>query len=163
LNECYQCGKCHTVCPVTKVEDDALGGLNLVYNTFKKQHDGVPLWTCLACDACSAVCPLDIQYSDYILEERAKVHAKMAADGDTNHGIIFDSSVKLLRAVGVQPMILDRSFMKCCGHDQLWQGKVDVFERMRDYNTKIIKMLGVKTFITSCAEGYRTFKLDYKL
>ena len=45
LNECYQCGKCHTVCPVTKVEDDALGGLNLVYNTFKKQHDGVPLWT----------------------------------------------------------------------------------------------------------------------
>src|SRR5436190_2018143 len=81
LNECYQCGKCHTVCPVTKVEDDALGGLNLVYNTFKKQHDGVPLWTCLACDACSAVCPLDIQYSDYILEERAKIHARMAADG----------------------------------------------------------------------------------
>src|SRR5256712_1921091 len=64
--------------------------------------------------------------------------------GDTNHGIIFDSSVKLLRAVGIQPMILDRSFMKCCGHDQLWQGKVDVFERMREYNTKIIKMLGVK-------------------
>ncbi|HEY5605998.1 MAG TPA: (Fe-S)-binding protein, partial [Thermoplasmata archaeon] len=81
LNECYQCGKCHTVCPVTKVEDDALGGLNLVYNTFKKQHDGVPLWTCLACDACSAVCPLDIKYSDYILEERSKVHARMAADG----------------------------------------------------------------------------------
>src|SRR5207237_799735 len=60
--------------------------------------------------------------------------------GDTNHGIIFDSSIKLLRAVGIQPMILDRSFMKCCGHDQLWQGKVDVFERMRDYNTRIVKM-----------------------
>ncbi|MEK6987786.1 MAG: 4Fe-4S dicluster domain-containing protein [Candidatus Thermoplasmatota archaeon] len=81
LNECYQCGKCHTVCPVTKVEDDALGGLNLVYNSFKKQHDGVPLWTCLACDACSAVCPLDIKYSDYILEERSKAHARSAADG----------------------------------------------------------------------------------
>lgn len=81
LNECYQCGKCHTVCPVTKVEDDALGGLNLVYNTFKKQHDGVPLWTCLACDACSAVCPLDIKYSDYILEERAKSMGRLAADG----------------------------------------------------------------------------------
>ncbi|MEK6851413.1 MAG: 4Fe-4S dicluster domain-containing protein [Candidatus Thermoplasmatota archaeon] len=79
LNECYQCGKCHTVCPVTKVEDDALGGLNLVYNTFKKQHDGVPLWTCLACDACSAVCPLDIHYSDYILEERSKVVASQAS------------------------------------------------------------------------------------
>ncbi len=81
LNECYQCGKCHTVCPITKVEDDALGGLNLVYNSFKKQHDGVPLWTCLACDACSAVCPLDIKYSDYIIEERSKAHARAAADG----------------------------------------------------------------------------------
>ena len=83
--------------------------------------------------------------------------------GETNHGIIFDSSIKLLRAVGIEPMILDRSFMKCCGHDQLWQGKVDVFETMRDYNTKIIQMLGVKTLVTSCAEGYRTFKLDYGL
>jgi len=83
--------------------------------------------------------------------------------GDTNHGIIFDSSIKLLRAVGIEPMVLDRSFMKCCGHDQLWQGKVDVFEKMRDYNTRIIKMLGVKTLVTSCAEGYRTFRLDYKL
>jgi len=81
LNECYQCGKCHTVCPVTKVEDDALGGLNLVYNTYKRQHDGVPLWTCLACDACSAVCPLDIKYSDYILEERARSAGRLAADG----------------------------------------------------------------------------------
>ncbi len=84
LNECYQCGKCHEVCPVTKVEDDAVGGLNLVYNTFKKQHDGVPLWTCLACDACSAVCPLDIKYSDYILEERAKALAMPAPDGGTS-------------------------------------------------------------------------------
>ena len=81
LNECYQCGKCHTVCPITKVEDDALGGLNLVYNSFKKQHDGVPLWTCLACDAFSAVCPLDIKYSDYIIEERSRAHARAAADG----------------------------------------------------------------------------------
>ncbi len=81
LNECYQCGKCHTVCPVTKVEDDALGGLNLVYNSFKKQHDGVPMWTCLACDACSAVCPLDIKYSDYVLEERARAMGRLAVDG----------------------------------------------------------------------------------
>src|SRR3972149_5340898 len=83
--------------------------------------------------------------------------------GDTNHGIIFASSIKPPRAGGREPMILDRSFMKCCGHDQLWQGKVDVFRKMRDYNTKIIKMIGVKTLVTSCAEGYRTLRLDYKL
>ncbi|MEE9236764.1 MAG: 4Fe-4S dicluster domain-containing protein [Thermoplasmata archaeon] len=73
LNECYQCGRCHIVCPITKVEADALGGLNLVYNVYKRQHDGVPMWSCLTCDACSAVCPLDINYSAYVLTERAKV------------------------------------------------------------------------------------------
>ncbi len=73
LNECYQCGRCHIVCPITKVEPDALGGLNLVYNVYKRQHDGVPMWSCLTCDACSAVCPLDINYSAYVLTERAKV------------------------------------------------------------------------------------------
>ncbi|MEE8199432.1 MAG: 4Fe-4S dicluster domain-containing protein [Thermoplasmata archaeon] len=64
LNECYQCGRCHLVCPITKVDADALGGLNLVYNVYKRQHDGVPMWACLTCDACSAVCPVDINYSD---------------------------------------------------------------------------------------------------
>ncbi len=72
LNECYQCGRCHLVCPITKADADALGGLNLVYNVYKKQHDGVPMWACLTCDACSAVCPLDINYSVYVLAERAK-------------------------------------------------------------------------------------------
>lgn len=73
LNECYQCGRCHLVCPITKVDADALGGLNLVYNVYKRQHDGVPMWACLTCDACSAVCPLDIDYSAYVLTERARV------------------------------------------------------------------------------------------
>lgn len=73
LNECYQCGRCHLVCPITKADADALGGLNLVYNVYKRQHDGVPMWACLTCDACSAVCPLDINYSAYVLTERARV------------------------------------------------------------------------------------------
>ena len=73
LNECYQCGRCHLVCPITKVDADALGGLNLVYNVYKRQHDGVPMWACLTCDACSAVCPVDINYSDYVLTERARI------------------------------------------------------------------------------------------
>ena len=97
---------------------------------------------------------------DYYDQEMQFSHLNF---GDTDHGIIFDSSVKLLKAVGIEPTILDRSFMKCCGHDQLWQGKVDVFQKMRDHNTRVIKMLGVKTIVVSCAEGYRTFKLDYKL
>lgn len=87
--------------------------------------------------------------------------------GVTDHGIIFDSSVKLMEALGLDPVILDREFMKCCGHDQLWQGKVDVWNKLRDYNETLMHRIfaecGVKTLVTSCAEGYRTFKLDYDL
>ncbi|MCJ2520608.1 MAG: hypothetical protein LN412_06665 [Candidatus Thermoplasmatota archaeon] len=87
--------------------------------------------------------------------------------GETDHGVIFDSSVKLLEAMGMKPIILDRSFMKCCGHDQLWQGKIDVWNKLREYNETLMKRIfekaGVKTLIVSCAEGYRTFKLDYDL
>jgi len=83
--------------------------------------------------------------------------------GETNHGIIIDSTIKLLRAVGIDPLVLERTYMKCCGHDQLWQGKTEAFLKMRDYNTKIIKQLGVKTIVVSCGEGYRTFLKDYNL
>ncbi len=87
--------------------------------------------------------------------------------GETDHGIIFDSSIKLLKAIGITPVVLDRSFMKCCGHDQLWQGKVDVWNKLREYNETLMKRIfeqaGVKTLLVSCAEGYRTFKLDYDL
>ncbi len=83
--------------------------------------------------------------------------------GETNHGIIHDSSLKLLKSVGIEPLVLERSFMKCCGHDQLWQGKSQVFQALRDYNTQIMKRLEVKTLILNCAEGYRTFIKDYEL
>lgn len=87
--------------------------------------------------------------------------------GDTDHGIIFDSSIKLLKAIGITPFVLDRSFMKCCGHDQLWQGKIDVWNKLREYNETLMKRIfaaaGTKTLVVSCAEGYRTFKLDYDL
>ncbi len=87
--------------------------------------------------------------------------------GVTDHGIIFDSSVKLMEALGLDPVILDREFMKCCGHDQLWQGKVDVWNKLREYNETLMHRIfaecEVKTLVTSCAEGYRTFKLDYDL
>jgi len=53
--------------------------------------------------------------------------------------------------------------MKCCGHDVLWQGKKDVFDRLKAYNTKYLREIGIDTLITSCAECYRTFSKDYEL
>lgn len=81
-------------------------------------------------------------------------------DVGTDFGEITTSSLKLLDRAGIKPMVMQ---MKCCGHDVLWQGKRDVFERLKEYNRRYIKESGIDTLITSCAECYRTFCEDYDL
>jgi len=75
-------------------------------------------------------------------------------------GEIAVSSIKLLNKLGIHPKIMQ---MKCCGHDQKWQGKQKLFQELASYNEKYIKESGIKTLVVSCAECYRTLSLDYKL
>ncbi len=79
-------------------------------------------------------------------------------DVKTDFGEITKSSLSLLEKLGLKPQLMQ---MKCCGHDVLWQGKKDVFERLKNHNTKYIKNSGIDTLITSCAECYCTFSKDY--
>ena len=58
---------------------------------------------------------------------------------------------------------LGRDFLKCCGHDQKWQGMNEVFEKLKAYNQKKLKASGIETLVTSCAECFRTFAMDYEL
>jgi len=81
-------------------------------------------------------------------------------DVKTDFGEITTSSLKLLDKLGIKPQIMN---MKCCGHDVLWQGKKDVFDRLKTYNKNFIKESGIETLVTSCAECYRTFSKDYDL
>ncbi len=81
-------------------------------------------------------------------------------DVGVNFEEIATSSLKLLNHKGIKPAMLP---LKCCGHDVLWQGKKDVFDRLAQYNTKVINESGIDTLILSCAECYSTFSKDYNL
>lgn len=74
LNRCYQCWLCDDACPITEVNRangvKANPKLNLIYNSYQKQFDGVGLWECLTCGACTAVCPEEIDYDAYVLYMR---------------------------------------------------------------------------------------------
>lgn len=83
--------------------------------------------------------------------------------GDAHHGSIATGALKVLRAAGIEPLVLDMNTMKCCGHDQLWQGQTSLFEELKEHNLRRLKESGIKTLIVSCAEGYRTFAVDYDL
>ncbi|MFX1347796.1 MAG: heterodisulfide reductase-related iron-sulfur binding cluster [Promethearchaeota archaeon] len=77
-----------------------------------------------------------------------------------NYYEIPKSVIGLLNQNDIIPVVLPQE--KCCGHDSVWQGDVGTFKALAEYNIKLFKDAGVKTIIFSCAEGYYTWKNDYK-
>ncbi len=69
------------------------------------------------------------------------------------------SVIGLLNQNNIVPVVLAPE--KCCGHDILWVGDLNTFEKLAKYNVKLFKDAGVKTIIFSCAEGYYTWKYEY--
>lgn len=79
---------------------------------------------------------------------------------DVNLSEIAQNGVKILNKVLDKPPVLIEN-IKCCGHDALWKGQFDLFKSLAEHNVREINKLGVKKIITTCAECYRTLKLDY--
>jgi Fe-S oxidoreductase len=67
LNNCHGCGRCDQVCPVRPLRDEPR--LNLVHYIHSETDEHV--WTCLACDRCSAACPQGIVFSDHTQRMRS--------------------------------------------------------------------------------------------
>ncbi|MHA1784417.1 MAG: (Fe-S)-binding protein [Candidatus Helarchaeota archaeon] len=77
-----------------------------------------------------------------------------------NFATIAKSSILILDKLLDTPLVLlDQA--KPSGHDVLWQGDYETFKKLAEYNYNLIKSKGIKLVITSCAEDYRTFALDY--
>ncbi|MFX1371863.1 MAG: FAD-dependent oxidoreductase [Promethearchaeota archaeon] len=70
------------------------------------------------------------------------------------------SIIGILNQNDIVPVVLSEE--KCCGHDLLWRGDTESFRKLAEYNVKLFKDAGVKTLIFSCAEGYYTWKFEYK-
>ena len=217
MNKCYGCDLCDDACPVRLF--NAGDKLNIIYNTWNNEDDGVPLYSCLTCTACTNACPQLVDYDSYIDIRRSMVvggppaseiphtvlQAVLAAEAeeDANDSFIpvedypLDSSIgyypgcvdyidqemvfshvnkgemdlgdattsafTIFEEMGEDVTYLGRDFLKCCGHDQKWQGMDEVFEKLKKYNQKKLGESGIETLVTSCAECFRTFALDYEL
>ncbi|NVM19407.1 MAG: FAD-dependent oxidoreductase, partial [Candidatus Lokiarchaeota archaeon] len=77
-----------------------------------------------------------------------------------NYFEIPKSLIGILNQNDIVPVVLSEE--KCCGHDSLWRGDTETFKKLAEYNVKLFKDAGVKTLIFSCAEGYYTWKYEYK-
>ena len=216
MNKCYGCDLCDDACPVRLFN----GGdkLNIIYNSWNNEDDGVPLYSCLTCTACTNACPQLVDYDSYVdirrslivggpqaeiphtvlqavlaaeAEEEADVDFIATADyplpssigyypgcvdyldqdlvfshvneGTMNLGDTTTSAFTLFDEMNVEVSYLGRDFLKCCGHDQKWQGLTEVFEKLKAYNQRKIEESGIDTLVSSCAECFRTFARDYEL
>ena len=217
MNKCYGCDLCDDACPVRLF--NAGDKLNIIYNTWNNEDDGVPLYSCLTCTACTNACPQLVDYDTYVDIRRNLIvggppaaeiphtvlQAVLAAEAEEDADIEFipveeypiDSSVgyypgcvdyidqemifshvnegemnlgettsaafTIFDEMGKDVTYLGRDFLKCCGHDQKWQGMTEVFEKLKAYNQKKLGDSGIDTLVTSCAECFRTFAMDYEL
>lgn len=73
---------------------------------------------------------------------------------------IAQNGIKVLNKVLEQPPVLIEN-AKCCGHDALWKGHFDTFKKLAEHNVNEMNELGIETIVTTCAECYRTLKVDY--
>ncbi|GIQ97504.1 MAG: iron-sulfur-binding protein [Candidatus Poseidoniales archaeon] len=216
MNKCYGCDLCDDACPVRLFN----GGdkLNIIYNSWNNEDDGVPLYSCLTCTACTNACPQLVDYDSYVDIRRGLIvggpqaeiphtvlQAVLAAEaeedadvdfipledypidsnvgyypgcvdyldqemvfshvneGEMNLGDATTSAFTIFDEIGVDVSYLGRDFLKCCGHDQKWQGLTEVFDKLKAYNQKKIQQSGIDTLVSSCAECFRTFARDYEL
>ena len=84
-------------------------------------------------------------------------------EGEMNLGDSTPAAFTLFEEMGHDVSYLGRDFLKCCGHDQKWQGLTEVFDKLKAYNQKKIEASGIDTLVSSCAECFRTFARDYEL
>jgi Fe-S oxidoreductase len=217
MNKCYGCDLCDDACPVRLF--NAGDKLNIIYNTWNNEHDGVPMYSCLTCSACTNACPQLVDYDSYVDIRRSLVvggppaaniphtvlQAVLAAEaeessdeqftsvadypidsnigyypgcvdyfdqemvfshvneGEMNLGDSTTAAFTLFKEMDIDVAYLGRDFLKCCGHDQKWQGMTEVFEKLKAYNQKKILESGIDTLVSSCAECFHTFARDYEL
>lgn len=69
------------------------------------------------------------------------------------------AAVRILNALGLTPVVAADE--RCCGHDLLWNGDRDDFERLAHHNVALVESSGAKLLVTPCAECARTWRIDY--
>jgi Fe-S oxidoreductase len=69
------------------------------------------------------------------------------------------AGLELLKSSGVTPAVLANE--RCCGHDALWSGDVDLFKQLAHANVELFKKAGAKRVFVSCPEGFHTFTKEY--
>lgn len=76
------------------------------------------------------------------------------------HPEIAEATVRILTAAKLDFSLLGGDEW-CCGHPLYITGQIEAAKKNAEHVIEAIKKSGAKTVLVSCAEGYKTFKVDY--
>jgi len=87
---CLDCGKCSSVCPITRHVVDCYTSPRLLVETAigcgeAEVLDDPLLWSCLTCNQCTEICPSLVSFSDFIQNVREAARDQDRS-GDCTHG-----------------------------------------------------------------------------
>lgn len=216
---CLDCGKCTSVCPVSKY-DANFSPRRIVEKAVFEGWDELlkdPItWECLTCNMCSLRCPADVRFINFMRKLRSDAvplgNESRCTHGETIHSWIRDmatsdreqerlsiideglrfgqegeylyfmgclpyyqayfgdwglhmdriasSTISILNSFGIEPAVMKDEV--CCGHDLLWAGDTDTFDKLLEKNMKAIEKTKAGTIVVSCSECLRTLSVDYR-
>ncbi len=90
---CLDCGKCSSVCPITRHMVDGYSSPRLLVETaIGNGEDEILedplLWTCLTCKRCSEICPSVVHFSEFIQDVRELARGQNHSGECTHSGMI---------------------------------------------------------------------------
>ncbi|MBF0526159.1 MAG: (Fe-S)-binding protein [Deltaproteobacteria bacterium] len=91
--------------------------------------------------------------------EKAEVLYFVGCTASYVNNEIARSTAKILKAAGTDFMLMPEEW--CCGNTLFSVGMIDEATALAQRNVDEVRKTGAKTLLTSCAEGYRMWKVDY--
>jgi Fe-S oxidoreductase len=97
--------------------------------------------------------------SDIKVADKADVLYFVGCNSSYVNPAIAQATAKIFNAAGTPFMLMKDE--KCCGNVPFSVGMYDEAKKIAEENLAAVKATGAKTLVTSCAECYRMWKVDY--
>lgn len=107
---CLDCGKCGSVCPVTRASSVYTSPRTLIETAVHRDMEAVisePLfWACLTCKRCSDVCPSNVHFAEFVREART-IARPLERRGDCTHGEVIQTWGRMMTNPAMRQKRLD--------------------------------------------------------
>ncbi|MFQ5652383.1 MAG: (Fe-S)-binding protein [bacterium] len=106
---CLECGKCTASCPIAQVNNSYSPRMIVAHSVVRAEEETLRdpmLWACLSCKSCEAGCPAEVDYTNLMLELRAKA-GEYGQHGRCTHGGALQSLMRIMKAADLTQKRLD--------------------------------------------------------